>query len=313
MPISIGDYTYTVVDGDLTELSLVGKPRRTYPLPADTSVYLQEEDYMIFIEYYTPLSPAAPHPTVAGLFWIRDTPISDIGNGVGRFTRIYAKIPGFNENGISPGYVYSDYESYTFQVPGITSTQELYLLNYAASYYVTGGNHVITSTAPHDIDGADQSVTIHYSVVDPINGFTYYRSQTKMSLAGTAGSTLVVSQIKDINVVRIISFQRAASNQEPRNQTVMSRVDRDYWLAGSNGINTMDDIPIIEEFFVTDLSSGNRTEYLSSGTPGSNPGLAEYRGWVEEKRWIVAESSVVRRWLESEIYERSTRYVRAIL
>ena len=313
MPDIVGDYTYTRADGDLTIAGLVAKPRRTYPLPADTSVYLQEEDYMVFIEYYEPLKPAQPHPTTAGLYWIKDTPITDVGNGIGRYTRTYAKIPGFNENGISPGYVYSDYESYSFSVPGITSTQELFLLNYVESFGISGGNHTIVATTAHDISGADQSVAIHYKVVDPINGFTYFRTQTKLSLAGTAGSTLVVSEIKDINTVTPQSFQRSMTNQDPRNQVVMSRIDKDYWLAGTNGINTADDIPIIEEFFITDLSTGNRTQYLSAGTPGSSPGLTEYRQSVEDKDWLAAESSVVRRWLESDIFERSTRYVRYTL
>jgi hypothetical protein len=313
MSITINGYTYSYVNGDFTEPVRIAKPRKTYPLPADNSVYIQEEDYMVFIDFYEPLQPSTPHPTLAGLFFLKDSPITDVGGGVGRFTRSYAKIPGFNEDGLSPGYVYSDYESYSFRVPGITTTQELFLVNYVGGYAVASGTHVITSTLAHDIDGAGKSVAVYYSVRDPINNFTYYRTQTKTSLAGTAGSTLVVSEIKDINTVVPISFQRASSNQEPYNKTVMSRVDRDYWLVGYNGINAIDDIPIISEFFITDLSTGNRTEYLSEGVPGSNPSLGDYRDWIEDKTWIAAEPSILRRWMDSDIFERSTRYVRATL
>lgn len=310
---TVGDYSYNMVDGDLREASLVAKPRKTFPLPADNSVYVWEEEYMVFIDFYEPLQPAEPHPTIAGLFFLKDSPINDVGNGVGRFTRQYLKIPGFNSDGLSPGYVYSEYESFSFRVPGITTTQELFLVNNVGSYSVSGGNHVITSTLAHDIDGAGKAVLIYYAVRDPINNFTYYRYQTKVSLTGTAGSTLVVSEIKDINVVQPLQFQRAMSNQEPYNKTVMSRIDRDYWLVGYNGINTVDDIPIINEFSIVELSSGNRTEYLSEGVPGSNPSLSDYQGWVEAKQWIVAEPSIVRRFMESDIMERSTRYVRATL
>jgi len=313
MPETIGNYTYTMVDGDYTRQRLVAKPRKTFPLPADNSVFVQEEDYMVFIDFYEILQPSTPHPDTAGLFFLKDSPIIDVGNGVGRFTRYWVKIPGFNEDGLSPGYVYSEYESYSFRVPGIETTQELFLLNYVSSFSLSGGNHTITSTAAHDIDGAGKSVMVYYSVRDPINNFTYFRYQTKTSLAGTAGSTLVVSEIKDISNVTPIHFLRGMSNQEPYNKTVMSRVDRDYWLVGYNGINSVDDIPIINEFSIMELSSGNRTEYLSEGIPGSSPSLSEYRGWIDARQWIVAEPSIVRRWLESDIMERSTRYIRATL
>jgi hypothetical protein len=72
--------------------------------------------------------------------------------------------------------------------------------NFVSGYSVANGYHTITTTVPHNIV-RNTLVKIHYNIQDPINGFTYFRSAVRKALFGTAGSTVVVKEIKDINTV----------------------------------------------------------------------------------------------------------------
>lgn len=315
MPQTIGDYSYTVVDGDMTVPNLVSKPRKIFPVESDSSIYILEEDYMQFIDYYEPLVPSTRHETKANLYFVKDTPIRDAGNGVGAWTRTWTVLPGYDETGKKLSYVNSDFESYVFSVPGITTTQGLFLLNWIINTSYSGDNMIFTTGDPgsgnpvnHDIV-AGKGAGVGYWVSDPINNFRYWRWATKMALDGTAGSTLVIKKIKDIGTIQPVYCQRAFSNSEPYQKTVASRVDRDYWLPGVN-IDSAEEIPIVQEFQILDLATGNRTEYLSETT---SPTIDEYRQLIEDDAWLVAEPSVLRRWNGSEIIERTTRYVKYTL
>jgi hypothetical protein len=299
-----------MVDGDFTIAQLVAKPRRIYPLESDSSVYVLEEDYMVFIDYYEPLTPTTPHPDLPNLYFVKDSQIQDVGNGIGRFTRTWAVLPGYNEDGKKVSYINQTYESYGLRVPGITTAQGLFLVNFVSSYYVANGQHVITTTTAHDVEEG-KSCAIGYWVKDPVNNFSFWRNAIRMTLPGTspAGAVVVVKEIRDINAIQPTSVMRAASNAEPYTKVVASRLDTDFWLPGVN-VNTADDIPIVQNFEIIDNQTGNRTEYLSETT---NPTVDEFRQWVEDGRWIAAESSVLRRWQGSEILARTTRYVKATL
>jgi hypothetical protein len=311
MPITLNTYHYAFLDGDTKVPTRVLKPRYEYPLKSDPSAYIMIETFEILKDFYKPLLPSEQHPTIGNLYWLYDTPLQDIGQGLGRWERVYGSLPGFDENGLKQSYVNYEYEEYNYEVPGITSTQGLYLQNYVSGFSLSGGNHVITTTSPHDIE-ANKRVFVWYFVKDPINNFTYYRGQTKLSLAGTGGSTVVVSEIKDINFVTPLWCIRAMSNQEPYTRKVISRVESDFWLPGVN-INSYEDIPIIRRIDIVDLETGNRSLYLSDGTPGTTPSLEEYQEWEDQGLWIPVEDSIITRYQDSNIYQRQTRYVRAIL
>lgn len=311
MPITRNNYTYEFLDGDLTKPTRVLKPTYEYPLKSDPSAYLMIETYEILKDYYSPLTPAEQHPTIVNLYWLDDTPLQDVGNGLGRWQRRWGTLPGMDSNGLKQSYTNYEYEEYNYEVPGITSTQELYLQNSVSSFSIAGGNHVITSTVAHDVV-AGKRVFVWYVTKDPINNFSYYRGQTKLALAGTGGSTLVVSQIVDINTVTPIWFIRAASNQEPYTRKVLSRVESTFWLPGVN-CNSYEDIPITRRLDIIDLETGNRSLYLSDGTPGTTPTLTQYQEWEDAGTWIPVEDSIITRYQDSNIYQRQDRYIRAIL
>jgi hypothetical protein len=311
MPITRNNYTYQFLDGRVWENTRVLKPRFEYPLKSDPSAYIMIETFEILKEEYAPLQPAEQHPTIGNLYWLSDTPLQDVGNGLGRWERTWGTLPGFNENGLKSSYVNEEFEEYNLEVPGITSTQGLYLQNTVNGFSLSGGNHVITTTVAHDV-AVGKRVFVWYYTKDPINNFTYYRGQTKLALAGTAGSTLVVSEIKDINTVTPLWFIRAMSNQEPYTRKVISKVISDFWLPGVN-IDSYEDIPVIRRVDIIDLTTGNRTQYLSDGVPGTTPSLTQWQEWEDDGVWLPIEDSIIERYLDSIIYQRKTRYVRAII
>lgn len=302
MPTRYGDYTYAFAD-DLRRAQCVSKARKIYPFPADSSVFTQEEDYIQFIEYYEPLKPSAPHPDYANIFFIKDSPINDIGNGVGRWTRTWQVLPGVTEDGKQTAYVRSEYESYTMTVPGIDTAQNLFVQYPVNSYSISNGKHTIVAASSHDIV-VGKGATIWYQVQDPVNKISHIRQVFKIALAGTTGATLVVDQILDINRVQIISIQRADIQQPSYQKVVTSRLDYTYHLPNVN-VSSVDAIETIEPFYIVDNQTGVRVDYLSEVT---SPSLDDYLASIAAREWMPVEC-VIRRW-EGDIYERAVRYVR---
>lgn len=313
MPIHIGDYDYTFMDGDLTVPNLVNIPRRTFPIDNDSAVYNLEEDYEILGDFYEPLIPGQRHPDHVNLFWVKDSNISPVGNGVHSYTRNWAMLPGLDASGRSNAYSSVDYDTYVFTVPGINpeESQQLFL-QYDVSFATTaGGNTTLHSTANHDIE-VNHGVTVNYVAKDPLNGNTYLRSVYRIAKAGTGGSILVVSAITDVSAINWTSgasFKRSDGTQDPYQLTVTSRTITDYWLPGvTPGIKSELQIPIIQQFKIIG-SSGNKTDLLSDIT---SPSLDVYLSMVSSGQWIVAEPSALRIW-QGTIYQRSTRYVKATI
>lgn len=92
---------------------------------------------------------------------------------------------------------------------------------------------------------------------------------------------------------------------------VNSRIQNDYFLAGSATYPTAKDIPgIIEQRYYM-VSPTLRVEYISDGAPSSTPSLTDYIALVTAGAEIVAEPSQLERW-RGNIYLRKTRYVPAL-
>ena len=307
MPIQIGDYFYDYSDPTLLKTpQLVGKPRKVYQIEGNSSIYMQEEDYMVFIDYYTPLQPAARNPEKSNVFFVKDSPISDVGNGVGRFTRTWSVLPGYGDK----GYVRSEYESYAFTIPGFDTAQSGFYQFPVASSTLANGQHTITvTTGAAPFDALDIEVgkpaTIFYSVTDPLNGQTSGRQIVREALNVTT-NTITVALIQDIGPITFTGVQRTDLVQPSYTKQVMSRVDIDYWIAGTN-CDSIEDIPIIEELQIIDNATGGRTTTISDDT---TPSLDNWYDYINAGTWIVVEPSVVTRWM-GDIFERRTRYVRA--
>lgn len=309
MPITINNYAYDYADPTLLKTpQLTGKPRKVYAIDGNSSIYFQEEDYMVFIDFYEPLQPAARHTDQSNVFFIKDSPIADIGNGVGRFTRTWSVLPGYGDK----GYVRSEYESYAYTVPAFDTAQDQFYQFPVASSVLQNGYHVITVTtgaAPFNALDivVNKPATLYYTTTDPRNGQTYTRQIVRKALAVTT-NTITVEYISDIGPISFTGVQRTDLQQNAYTKQVMSRLDFDYWIPGVN-CNSVNDIPIIQELQIVDNNTGGRVEYLSETT---TPSIDNWYDYVQNGTWIVVEPSVVRRW-QGEMYERTTRYVRATL
>jgi hypothetical protein len=285
------------------------QPRKVYAIEGNSSIYNQEEDYIVLIEFYKPLEPAARHPEFSNLFFVKDSPIQDIGEAaLGKFTRTWAVLPGYGDK----GYVRNEYESFAFQVPALDTAQDLFYQFPRSADAIVNGKLVITVTTfgsdppwnALDVE-LNKPATIFYLVRDPLNGLTQQRQIVRKTLAVTT-NTITVDPISDIGSITITGVQRADIQQVGYTKQVMSRLDIDYWIPGVN-CNSIDDVPIISELQIIDNKTGGRTTTISDDT---TPSLDQWFEWVQDSTWLVAEPSVVRRW-QGNFFERTTRYVRA--
>jgi len=212
MPTNYGDYQYSFAD-DLREEQCVAKPRKTFPFEGNTSVYTFDEDYMVFIDYYTSLKPNARHPKESNTFFVKDTPITDVGNGVGRFTRTWSVLPGYGDK----GYVRSEYESFGYTVPALNTAQTAFYQFPVASAVLSNGQHVITVTtgaAPFDALDIElnKPATIFYLVTDPLNGQVSNRQIVRKALAVTT-NTITADYISVIGPIQLTVVPRTDARQ----------------------------------------------------------------------------------------------------
>lgn len=304
MPTTYGDYTYAFAD-DLREEQCVSKARKSFPFEGDSSNYILEEDYMVFIEYYDPPAPSARHPEYSNVFFIKDTPISDVGNGTGRFTRTWATLPGMTGDGKLKKFVRTEYESHVLTVPGIGTAQTGLFQDMAVlSTTVSGGKHYITTDGSHGI-AVGKLAAIKYYVKDPLSKITRNITQVKVALTGTTGALLVVDEVKDVNTVDIRIVARSGMQTPSRQRVVNSRVDYTYYLPGVN-INSENDIPIIQqlEIFNYDETVNAVSDVLTETT---SPTIDEYLEFVRQGEWFCAEATTLARW-QGEIVEAKTRF-----
>jgi hypothetical protein len=308
VPYEITDFTFQFLDGDFTTPLLVGLPRKVYPIEGDTSIYLLEEDYAVFTTNYEPLTPASRHPDYPHLYYVKDTPIRPLELGQGAYTRVWSSLPGYNEDGSKTSYVSVDWTSYVFQVPGIANAPTgSFDLNNAASGYNDGARYILTTDGAHDLTAGDY-VSFDYYLYDPISKGKLERSVKRVCKAGTAGTTVVMASVTDINTITPLAVYKSAQFQLPYQKNVSMKTVTDYWLPGVTGnINTPEDIPLLEPFSITDLTTGARTEYLGTLT---TPTLAAYTTKIDEAAWMVIDCTLNKWTVAPIIYERVTRYVR---
>lgn len=304
MPITYGDFNYAWGD-DLREEHCKSKARKIYPFDGDTSNYTLEEDYNVFIEYYLPPAPSAQHPDFANVFFIKDTPIVDIGNGLGSYTRTWSTLPGMTSDGRLKKYVRSEHQSHVATIPGIGTAQTGFQDRGVASVVISGGKHIITTTTPHGI-AAGKLVAIKYTVYDPLDRSTRVGMvQNKVALPGTTGTTLIVDQVTDVNTINITAVSRSGLQTPSRQRVVDSKVEYTYWLVGKN-VESEEKIPIIQQFEIVDFTTGGVVDYLTETT---TPTIDDYLQYVKDGRWYCAEATTLQQW-QGEIIEAKTRYCR---
>lgn len=306
MSMTVNGYTYDYLSPDVMRVpELIRKPRPKYPINGNNSILMYEEDYKVLIDYYKPLKQASRHPTLSNTFWAKDSDITDIGNGIGTFTRFWYVFPG----SFDKGYTHTEYESYGFTVPAIDTAQSRFYQFPVASNSTSNGITTLTVTtgaAPFDaldID-AGKPATIFYIVTDPKNGQQLQRQAVKEALTvGTA--TITFNQIIDIGPITYTGVQRTDLNQPSYTKQVMSKIVIDYFILGVN-VNSEDEIPIIQELQIIDNSTGGRTTTLSDDT---TPSFDDWLDSIAVEEWFCVEPSTIERF-DGSIFARKTRYIR---
>lgn len=88
-------YTRTYIDGTWTAAIATGLPVLSQPFVGDSGFYVLNQEYQQFAENFTPLALNTAHPdaTYTAYKLVSESPNQDIGNGIVKWTRTYAKVP----------------------------------------------------------------------------------------------------------------------------------------------------------------------------------------------------------------------------
>lgn len=287
-------------DGDFTEASPVSVKRKTYPFEGDTDSFYFEQDFVQTFEDFERLPLDVADDEIENAYLVDETPLQELGIGIGRWTRTYSTIPNSR----------IEQESFAYEVPGILPDPIVFVhvISSGVQPFASPYTRITIGTPNFDIAVGDL-VIINYTVVTTSPSTVFQRSITRQVRAINSGAgTFDVDLISDIEDPIYNVTYRFNNARGGMTRTVPSFVHYDYYLPGvSAGITTPADIPIIQAASIVD-QNGDKTDKYSTLT---TPTLAAYRLAVAAGTLIVAEASVVKRW-KGNIYERVTRYVKSI-
>jgi hypothetical protein len=101
------------------------------------------------------------------------------------------------------------------------------------------------------------------------------------------------------------------SGRQREIKNVKSRIQYDYFLAGSPTYPTPEAIPLIIEQKYYVVIPSLTVDWIFDGAPSSTPSRTDYDALVAANAELVAEPSMLDRW-RGNIYVRKTRYVPAL-
>lgn len=283
-----GNYATALVDG----------PRRWLrPFDDDYSLYVFEQDYQQNESDFTPQSLDTPSDDFPDAYLVGESPLEALGGGVVKFTRTYARIPASRQR----------FESYSWTVPGIGSEAVYAAVDISSNSNSAGVTTLITDSSSTAVDG--DSVLISYTFTDGITGTQYGRDVLRVCLPATSGTTVAVDLIAEPGgTITYNTLKKVEPGRDPYTEEVGSLLQLDYFLPGvSSGITTVQDIPLVTPLTIYD-NTGRQT---TSFTATTSPTLATWRSQVAAGDYICVVRSIPRRWM-GNIYERATRYVKAI-
>jgi hypothetical protein len=96
------------VDGTFTTATLCGAARLSFPFSGDVASYIVEQDFMVFFANFSAAALDSTHGTHTTAYLVGESALQDIGGGIARFTRTWAKIPATR----------TEYESFAYTFPG---------------------------------------------------------------------------------------------------------------------------------------------------------------------------------------------------
>lgn len=307
-----------VRDGITDVIRETGAPRFFLPIPQDHSTRALEQDYIFtagasLTTFGTsgitvsqsgilpfggtgtlPLSSV--HQTLLGFYLVEEKNWEKDRGGVYKFTRVYSQIPRTRE----------EWQSYSWQVPGIGTTSSAFAQTTVSSMVNSGSITTITATS-HGLSTDDYAL-VQFNVVDT-NGNQYTR-QRLMVVTVTGANTFTVPIIVDISapVSGTMACRKVEPGRDAETQVVNCKVVYDYFLPGvTAGISTPQDIPNLDPLYIMD-NTGRKTNTLSGNT---SPTTTQYKAYITAGTMLQIERSTLTRW-RGNIWERVSRFTRAI-
>jgi hypothetical protein len=289
--------SYTFQDGDLSTAQIDGPKRWLRPFDDDFSQVVFEQDYQQFEDDFTPLPLDTPHDTIKDAYLVSEGPLDALGGGVVKWTRTYARIPASRQR----------FESYSWTVPGIGTEAVYSSVSISSNSSAAGVTTLVTATS--STAGVGDSVLVSYTFTDGVTGTQYGRDVLRTCLSGTSGTTINVDLISEPGgTITYNTLKKVEPGRDPYTEEVGSVLQLDYFLPGvSAGIDSPQDIPELAPLTIYD-NTGRQT---ASFTATTTPTLATWRSKVAAGEYVCVVRSIPRRWM-GNIYERATRYVKAI-
>lgn len=309
-------------DGDLVDAVACSMERPEFPFEGDVSNFLLHQEYYQYIDWYLEKvpTPGTPNPKYPDLYFLHDTPIQDMGGGVGKFTRTWGLMPGFNGERIGSGSVFvrKESESFVWTKPGVNTVDSVY-----TTYFIDTVASVPTQTAtsiklyttmnipagarwPHNVNTDYNTVSIGYYIQDPVSlRWKYFTNTSTIISRGTDYVEVAPVAYYDagvLNPIWYLWFSRPIVKINPTQKVISTFRYIDYYLPGLN-CDSPEDIPIIQQWKILDENL-NETDTLTTAT---TPTMAQYNTMVAAGTLVCVEPSVIRRW-QGNVWERTTRY-----
>lgn len=96
-------------DGTYTTEEKVGAPRYSCVIPGVATAVVLKVDYVVFAANYSPLALNTDYGTATGFRCVGDSELQDLGGGVSKFTRTFAKVPA----------TWTEYGDYSYSFIGL--------------------------------------------------------------------------------------------------------------------------------------------------------------------------------------------------
>lgn len=286
-----------IYDGDYTIARAMSPRRKTYPFEGDNqSFYLEQDFYQLFSSFES-LPLDIPDDANPDAYLVHETALQELGGGIGKWSRAYAQIPRSR----------TEMESFAYTLPGV-SVDTVSPTRVITSASTVGGNTRIVTSVAHGFV-ANDGVLITYRVPDPtFPNISYFRQIFREVISAPTTTTFDVIIVSDIGPITWETTAKNYAGRQPFTRVVASYLQFDYFLPGvSLGIASLNDIPLFNPVRILD-STGTEVQSYSATT---SPTSSAYKDQVKRGELIVAEPSIVRRWM-GNIYERATRYVKAV-
>ncbi len=296
------------VDGDFSIPTACSLPVFSSPIPSTTDEYLFTQEWMQARADFvpTPLNSAHPSggyvPDYSDFRLVAEGPRQDVGGGMVKWTRTYARVPASHDEWDTYGYSYIGYFGLWFipsQIGNFTAP--------TSNVNSTGrprSTQLVTSRIHHDyfLTGSGGSYATP-SLIPIIKRQHYYGGATPGPATGLETDLLVDSVGNLIGTL-------------PTKTTYLTWVAnaKTYGFAGGVVSGWIGDWSNLAAYAVGDSILYSGVPYICILTvtpPGSGP-IYDTDHWavIENPSQLIAEDSRLVRWF-GNIYQRSTRFVLA--